>query len=181
MVPSPEASKGRASPVGESAVCLILAAEGKAEEMCDKPVWIHGVDQRAELQSLGARNLSRSQGTELATKKALAMAGLGSADEVDLIELSAATPTEEMILREAMQMPARDKTKPVLNPSGGPMTGHPWMMTGLIRLGETFRQLSGRAADHAVAGARTAIAHATQGSCLQQNVVWVLGNERRWS
>ena len=54
------------------------------------------------------------------------------------------------------------------------------MMTGLIRLGEAFRQLAGRADGHAVPGARRAIAHGAQGHCLQQNVVWVLGDERRW-
>jgi hypothetical protein len=25
------------------------------------------------------------------------------------------------------------------------------------------------------------VAHATQGHCLQQNIVWVLGSERRWT
>jgi acetyl-CoA C-acetyltransferase len=54
------------------------------------------------------------------------------------------------------------------------------MMTGLIRLGEAFRQLSGRAGDHAVPGARRAIAHAAQGHCLQHNLFFVLGTERRW-
>jgi hypothetical protein len=49
------------------------------------------------------------------------------------------------------------------------------MMTGLIRLGEVFRRLG------AGSGARRGIAHATQGHCLQQNLVFVLGNERRWS
>lgn len=173
--------RGYVPPVGESAVCLILAAEGKAEKMCNRPAWIHGVDQRAELQSLGARDLARSQGTELATRRALAMAGIGHADQVDVIELAAATPTEEMIIRESMYLPATGETKPVLNPSGGPLTGHPLMMTGLIRLGEAFRQISGRAGAHAVPGTRKAIAHATQGHCLQQNLVWVLGDERRWS
>ena len=64
-------------PIGESAVCLLLAAEGKAEKMCKQPAWIHGVDQRAELQTLGARDLTRSASAALAAEKALAMAGLG--------------------------------------------------------------------------------------------------------
>jgi hypothetical protein len=54
------------------------------------------------------------------------------------------------------------------------------MSTGLTRLGEVFRQLSGRAGERTVPGATRAIAHAAQGHCLQQNVVWVLGTERRW-
>ncbi len=173
--------QGYVPPIGESAVCLILAAEGKAEELCDRPVWIQGIDQRAELQTLGARDLSRSASARLATEKALAMAGLDSASEVDVIELFATNPAEEMILREAMGLPPAGETKPVVNPSGGPITGHPLMMTGLIRLGEAFRQLSGRAGAHAVPNARRAIAHAAQGHALQQNLVFVLGRERRWS
>ena len=173
--------EGYVPPIGESAVCLILAAEGKAETMCKQPAWIGGIDQRAELQSLGARDLTRSASTTLAAEKALAMADIASANDVDVIETLATNPVEEMIVREAMGLPARGETKPVINPSGGPITGHPLMMTGLIRLGEAFRQLSGTADGRAVPNARRAIVHSTQGHCLQQNLVFVLGRERRWS
>lgn len=172
---------GYVPPIGESAVCLVLAAEGRAEAMCRQPAWIAGIDQRAELQSLGARDLTRSAGARLAAEKALAMAGVGSAGEVDVIETLATTPVEEMIVREALGLPARGKTQPVINPSGGPIAGNPLMMSGLIRLGEAFRQLSGTAGGHAVPDARRAIVHVAQGHCLQQNLVFVLGRERRWS
>jgi acetyl-CoA acetyltransferase len=166
--------------IGESATCLVLAAEGKAERLGNRPVWIQGVDHRTELQSLGARDLSRSAGAALAAEKALAMAGLGAARDVDLIELLATNPAEEMILCEAMGLDPR-APEPALNPSGGALCAHPVMSTGLIRLGEVYRQLSGRAGERAVPDARRAIAHASQGHCLQQNVVWVLGAERRWT
>ena len=172
--------RGYLPPVGESAVCLVLAAEEKAAKMCDRPAWIHGVDQRIELQTLGGRDLSRSAGARLATERALAMAGLGRAADVDVVELCGVTPVEELVLCEAMGLDA-DSARPAINPSGGPLAGNPLMMTGLIRLGEAFRQLAGRADGHAVAGARRAIAHGAQGHCLQQNVVWVLGHERRWT
>ena len=172
--------RGYLPPVGESAVCLVLAAEGKAEKMCDRPAWIRGVDQRIELQTLGGRDLSRSAGAKLATERALAMAGLARAAEVDVVELCATTPAEERILCEAMGLDAMG-ARPAINPSGGPLAGNPLMMTGLIRLGEAFRQLAGRADGHGVAGTRRAIAHGAQGHCLQHNVVWVLGDERRWT
>ena len=172
--------RGYLPPVGESATCLVLAAEGKAKSLCDTPVWIRGVDHRTEMQSIGGRDLSRSEGTALAAQKAFAMAGLTRATEVDLVELLAATPAEELIVCEALGLDAR-ASKPVINPSGGALCGNPVMSTGLIRLGEVFRQLSGRAGDRTVRGARQAIAHAAQGHCLQQNVVWVLGTERRWA
>src|SRR5881398_2439901 len=158
--------RGYLPPYGDSAVCLVLAAEGKAERMCDRPAWLHGVDQRIEMQTLGARDLSRSAGARLASPR-----------DVDVIELSSTTPAEELVLREAMGVEAGA----VVNPSGGPLCGHPFMMTGLIRLGEAFRQLAGRAGEHAVPGARRAIAHAAQGHCLQQNLFFVLGAERRWT
>lgn len=172
---------GYVPPIGESAVCLLMAAEGKAEQMCERPVWIHGIDQRAEMQSLGARDLSRSKSTEMATRKALAMAGVRSAKDVDLAELSTVTPVEEMIVREAMGLAPMGDGGPVVNPSGGPLCGHPILLTGLIRLGEVFRQLSGGAGNRSVPNAQRAIAHASMGHCLQQNLVTVLGTERRWS
>ncbi len=170
---------GYLPPIGETATCLILAAEGKAEKLCNHPVWIHGVDHRTEMQTLGARDLSRSAGAQLAAQKAMVMAGLKNAGAADLVELSAATPVEELILCEALGLDAR-ASRPAINPSGGPLCGSPTMSTGLIRLGEVFRQLSGRADGRAVAGAKRGLAHAAMGHCLQQNLVCVLGTERRW-
>src|SRR5205814_10098507 len=112
-----------------------LAAEGKAEKMCRRPAWIHGIDHRTEMQTLGARDLSRSASAQVAARQALAMAGLGRAGEADVIELSAATPVEELILCEVLGVDAHGAT-PVINPSGGPLCGHPVMSTGLIRMGE---------------------------------------------
>jgi acetyl-CoA acetyltransferase len=168
--------RGTTPPVGESAVCLVLAASGKAERMCSRPAWIRGVDQRAEMQSLGARDLAASRSTELAARKAFEMAGIRGAREAQVVELQATTPVEEMILREAIGLDPKGDGTPVVNPSGGPICGHPFLMTGLIRLGEVFLQLSGGAGEHAVAGAKVGIAHASQGACLQHNLVWVLGS-----
>lgn len=168
--------------LGESATCLVLAAEETAERLCDRPVWIHGAHHVSELQTLGARDLTRSASARLAAERALALAGLPRARDVDLIELAATTPVEELILRDALDLPADgDAVLPVVNPSGGPLCGHPIMSTGSIRIGEAYRQLAGLAGARQVAGARRALAHGAQGHCLQQNVCFVLGTERRWS
>lgn len=170
---------GYLSPTGDTAVCLLLAAEGKAEAMCSAPAWILGADQRTEMQSLGARELWRSASARLAAERALAMAGVPSAREVDVVELSATTPVEEMILCEALGLDPRREDTPVINPSGGPLCGNPFMMTGLVRLGEAFRQIASQAGERAARGARRAIAHGAQGHCLQQNLFFVLGAEKR--
>jgi len=172
--------QGYVVPAGETAACLILAAEDKAEKMCKKPAWIHGVDQRAELQTLGSRDLTQSASTAKAAAEALEMAGIKSAAGLDVAELSAVNPVEEMIVREALGLAPTNDSKPAINPSGGPLAGNAVMITGLVRLGECFRQISGTAANP-VKGARLGLAHATQGHCLQQNLVFVLGDERRWS
>ena len=176
--------QGYVPPTGETATCMVLAAEGKAEKMCDRPVWVHGVDHRIELQTIGARDLTESASTKLAAKNALQMAGLKSAAEVDVVELGSITPAEELILRDALGLPSglgAANGGPAVNPSGSPINANPLMNTGLLRLAEAFRQLSGRAGDRAVPGAKRAIAHAAAGHCLQQNIVWVLGTERRWT
>src|SRR2546428_14191 len=94
--------RGYLPPYGDSAVCLVLAAEGKAERMCDRPAWIHGVDQRIEMQTLGARDLSQSAGARLAAEKALAMAGPRGGGRGDRVRLCATAPARELILREAV-------------------------------------------------------------------------------
>ena len=132
------------------------------------------------MQTIGARDLTKSASTALAAKKALAMAGLGSASESDLVELHAQNPAAEMIVLEALGLDPK-APKPTVNPSGGALCADPIMSTGLIRLGEAFRQISGGAGPRQVAGAKRAVVHGTQGHCLQQNIVWVLGAQRRWS
>ena len=54
-----------------------------------------------------------------------------------------------------------------VNPSGGALAANPIMAAGLTRIGEAARAIS-------VGGARRAVAHATSGPCLQQNLVCVL-------
>ena len=55
----------------------------------------------------------------------------------------------------------------VINPSGGPLAANPLMSAGLIRIGEAAERIRSGQADRAVA-------HATSGLCLQQNLVCVL-------
>jgi acetyl-CoA acetyltransferase len=52
-------------------------------------------------------------------------------------------------------------------PSGGALAANPMMSAGLIRIGEAAKAIWAGQADRAVA-------HATSGHCLQQNLVCVL-------
>jgi acetyl-CoA acetyltransferase len=55
----------------------------------------------------------------------------------------------------------------VVNPSGGALSANPMLTAGLLRFGEAAARISSGQANRAVA-------HATQGPALQQNLVAVL-------
>ncbi len=119
---------------------------------------IRGIDHRIEPQHLGVRTLTRSPSTELAGEKAGVHQGA-----VDFAELHAPYAHQELILRDALGL---DDATPV-NRSGGATCANPMMVAGLVRMGEVTRQI--RAGE-----GHRAVAHATQGPCLQQNLVCVL-------
>ena len=137
---------------------MIIAAGDRARELSDNPVWIRGIDHRIESHHPGLRDLTRSVSSELAAEHA----GLADAP-VDVAELMVNYSPEELILRDALGL--GDGT--TVNPSGGPLAGHPVMATGLIRVIEV--------ADRIQAGsASRGVAHASSGPCLQQNLVCVM-------
>jgi acetyl-CoA acetyltransferase len=116
------------------------------------------MDHRIESHHPGLRDLTTSVST------ATAAAGAGVADgPIDLAELTVTYSPEEIVLRAALGL--GDDVS--INPSGGPLAGHPVMATGLVRVIEV--------ADRIMAGsARRGIAHASSGPALQQNLVCVL-------
>ncbi len=145
-------------PVTDGASALVMVAGDRARTLCKRPVWIRGIDHRIEPQSLGARELVRSASTEIAGAKAGVHKG-----KIDLAELHAPYSHQELILRAALGLGESVK----VNPSGGALASHPLMAAGLVRIGEAAQRLMNREGDRAVA-------HATQGPCLQQNLVCVL-------
>jgi len=58
-----------------------------------------------------------------------------------------------------------------VNPSGGPLAANPMMAVGLTRIVEAARAI-------AEGDARRAVAHATSGQPLQQNLVCVLEGDQ---
>jgi acetyl-CoA acetyltransferase len=57
-----------------------------------------------------------------------------------------------------------------VNPSGGPLAAWPYIVSGLLRIGEAAARVH-------VGEASRAVAHATSGPCLQQNLVCVMEAE----
>lgn len=150
--------KSLCPPRSDSAAAVVLASGDKARELTKNPAWIRGIDHRIEVASLGQRDLTSSPSARLAAEKA----GVGKG-KVDIAELHAPFAPQELILREAMGL--GDSVS--INPSGGALAANSVMTAGLIRFGEAAqRVLDG--------SAQRAVAHATSGPCLQQNLVAVL-------
>ena len=139
----------------------MIAAGDVARELSSRPAWIRGIDHRIESHGLGLRDLTTSVSTTLAASKV----GVG-AGRVDIAELHAPFTAQELILRDALGL----GDDVVVNPSGGPLAANPVMAAGLIRLGEAASRITRGDGDRAVA-------HATSGPCLQQNLVCVLEGE----
>jgi acetyl-CoA acetyltransferase len=145
-------------PISDGATAVILATAAKAKEVCERPVWIRGIDHRIEVHQPGSRDLTVSESTRIAGERA----GVGEG-KVDVAELSATFTHQEKILRQALRL-----TDGVdVNPSGGALAANPVMAVGLARFAEAARAIAER-------GARRAVAHATSGQALQQNLVAVL-------
>ena len=153
---------GDCPPVSDAAAAVVLVAGDRAREVCDRPAWIRGIDHRIEPHYPGVRDLTTSRSTRLAAEH------VGVADApVEVAELSATFSHEELILRDALDL--ADDVE--VNPSGGALAANPLMVTGLIRIGEAFRQIH----EH---GRTRTLGHATSGPCLQQNLVCVLEGDR---
>jgi acetyl-CoA acetyltransferase len=146
------------APISDGASAIVLAADDRARQLCDRPAWIRGIEHICEPMDLGVRDLGRSRSTEIAAEKA----GV-RADKIDVAELSAPFTHQEVLVERAVGL--GDGT--TINPSGGALAGNPTMAVGLSRIGECATRIWSGSADRAVA-------HATSGPCLQQNLVCVL-------
>ncbi|HET7523764.1 MAG TPA: lipid-transfer protein [Acidimicrobiales bacterium] len=148
-------------PISDGAVAVVMARGDRARQLCSRPAWIRGMDHRIEPHQPGMRDITSSASTTLAARKAGFDGG-----PLDVVELCSTFSPQEVILRESLGLDAGAE----INPSGGPLAANPIMAVGLIRIVE--------AASRIVEGtARTALAHATSGPLLQQNLVCLLEGE----
>jgi acetyl-CoA acetyltransferase len=145
-------------PITDGACAMIIAAEDVIDKAAKPPVWITGLEHRFDSHQPGGRDLTISPSTQAAGEAAGVNKG-----KVDLAELHAPFSHQEIILKQALGL-ADDVT---INASGGALAGNPLMCAGLARIGEAYRQIQDGKGNRAVA-------HATSGPCLQQNLVCVL-------
>ncbi|MFD2396119.1 thiolase domain-containing protein [Prauserella oleivorans] len=143
------------APVSDGAAVIVLASAERARDLIERPAVITGIEHRIETPALGARDLTRSPST--------APGAAAGATNVEVAELHAPFTHQELIVRDALGL--GDDVR--INPSGGALTGNPMFAAGLVRIGEAARRIHS-------GDATRALAHATSGPALQQNLVAVL-------
>lgn len=175
------------SPMSDGACAVVLAAEEKAREITDKPVWINGAGFCHD-GYLRDRNLLTLDSLKTATDKAYEMAGIKDPySEIDLLEVSEKFAHEELMIYEALGLCRQGKGKVLIeegvterygelpvNPSGGALAADPICATGLARVIEAAKQIRGEADGYQVPDVRRALAHGQFGICAQKNMVYIL-------
>jgi hypothetical protein len=158
LAPRPQDLAGlqASGPFTSSKVCAGAAAVVLS---VNRPgVRIAGIEQRFDTHALGARDLTTSPSI------AAASAALGLRGSViDVLEVHAPFSHQEQIVVDAIGA----RTIGTLNPSGGALAADPITVTGLIRVVEAANAV-------ARGEAVRAVAHATNGPCLQHNSLCLL-------
>jgi acetyl-CoA acetyltransferase len=149
--------KSDCPPITDGASAVVLAAGGRARQLCERPAWIRGIAHRIEPMALGLRDLTTSSSTRAAGDDA------GASGSFDVAELHAPFSPQELILRDALGLDGHE----AVNLSGGALAANPVMVAGLTRVGEVAQRILD-------GDAGRGLAHATSGPCLQQNLVCVL-------
>jgi acetyl-CoA C-acetyltransferase len=180
-----------ACPISDGAAAIILASEEKAKQFTDSPVWIKGIGHCVDTFYLGYRELAEAPAAALAAQNAYKMAGISKPrKEIDVAEVYEAFSYQELMLCEALGFCDKGEGGKLIeegttemhgelpvNPSGGALSANPISATGLIRIGECALQIMGKAGERQVPDVNLALAHGTDGLCLQGNCVLILGGD----
>ncbi len=134
----------------DGASAVVLATGDRARALCERPAWIRGIDHRIEPHSIGARDLTRSVSAALAADRA-------KVRNPQAAYLHTPFAHQAVILEQALGTGDAE-----IHTAGGPM-----MVAGLSNIGAAARAIHSGEVDRAVA-------HATSGPCLQQNLVAML-------
>ncbi|ANY24855.1 thiolase domain-containing protein [Gordonia terrae] len=147
------------APYTDAAAAVVIASERKARELVANPAFVTGWDHRIDTPNFGARDLTLSPSTKLAGDTAFG----DRSRAVDVAEINASYTHQEIIVRNALGLPNSVR----INPSGGSLAGNSLFSAGLQRIGYAAHEILG-------GNAGTALAHASSGPLLQQNMVVTL-------
>jgi acetyl-CoA C-acetyltransferase len=168
--------------------CAVVIGDEAAAESVDRPAWILATTMRTEPTTFAGRDQVNPRAGRDAAAALWADAGINDPmAEVDVAEIYVPFSWFEPMWLENLGFAgegdgwrvteagetAMDGRLPV-NPSGGVLCSNPIGASGLLRFAEAAMQVMGRAGDHQVDGARTALGHAYGGGS-QFFAMWVVG------
>lgn len=163
-------------PTGDGAAALVVVSDAVRRRLGTPALRIRASVLHAGQYDGGQRNMLRPEITYHSAHEAYEQAGLG-AEALDMVELHDAFTIAELVYYEALGLCAPGEGlallhsgatslggDTVVNPSGGLLAkGHPVGASGAAQVVEAFWQLTGRAADRQIEGARIALTHVTGG------------------
>jgi len=177
-------------PTSDGACAVVFASEEKAKKICKKPAWVKGVGFRGEEYFIGDSDKAVWRSAIDASTQAYKQAGIRNPlRELDVAEVYNPFTYQELMFYESLGFcppgEAADYTlKGVFSfdgelpcdPSGGVACSNPIGATGLIRLAEAVLQVTGKAGEHQIEGAKLAFSHA-MGGADQFNGVTIVGSK----
>jgi acetyl-CoA C-acetyltransferase len=174
-------------PSSDGACAIVLGDETAAEQAPGQVAWIHATAMRTEPTSFAGRDHVNPRAGQDAAAELWRQAGITDPlAEVDVAEiyvpfswfepmwlenLGFTEPGQGWKLTESGVTELRGRLP--VNPSGGVLCSNPIGASGLLRFAEAAMQVMGRAGDHQVDGARTAMGHAYGGGS-QFFAMWVV-------
>jgi len=181
------------SPVTDGAVTLVLAAEGVAEKLTDKPVWIRGVGWNLDTTYWTNRDLYYPEYVEKAARMAYEMAGITEpAKQIDIAEPYDPFAYKMLHHMEGLQLCGKGEAIQLVKdgvtrrdgdlpccPSGGLLgVGNPIAAAGLMKVAELFWQLRGEAGARQVPGTPEFGVAQAWGDLMQVGTVIVMSNKK---
>ena len=178
------------APLGDGACALVMARKEAVDRSRHRPVWLEGMASVLGAHYLGDRPLYKDETLKKAAAKAYRMAGVEDpARNLDVVELSEYYSYQELMWSESLglcpfgqgaDLLLSQETRPggaiPINPSGGLLSGAPFVVAGMSRVLECVWQLRGQAGGVQLAEVSKALAHGTTGPCGQGHCVLILGN-----
>lgn len=177
-------------PSSDGACAVIFASEEKAKRFAKKAAWVKGLHYAGDEHFLGDSDKIVWESAIVAAKEAYEMAGIKNPrKELDVAEVYNPFTYQELILYECFGFCDMGEACKLVEdgdvlrggelpccPSGGVLCTNPIGATGLIRVGETALQVTGRAGERQIPGAKTALSHA-MGGTNQFNGIMIVSSE----
>ncbi len=179
-------------PSSDGACAIVLGDDDTAAARPDHSVaWVHGTAMRTEPTTFSGRDQVDPRAGREAARALWHESGITDPlEQIDVAELYVPFSWFEPMWLENLGFAERgsgwrltesgeteiDGRLPI-NPSGGVLSSNPIGASGMLRFAEAAMQVTGKAGEHQVPGARTALGHAYGGGS-QYFAMWVVGTEK---